>query len=223
MSALANTNFPIEFSLKEHMKFGRRSGASVAPMHEHYSMDAFQSFGKEEMQSTTDGFFYNPSARQNLLISYGKNIISSFLNLATTTTEAIPIAPALTQDTPPVGFVNYIDSITVHLERLSDGWAGPDCIAPPKRVIDDISRASVAMQQVSISPEIEVDEDGTVVLEWESNGRAFCLTFMGKGQVVGTLSPWSADYPAWRLPVEDEIAIAEKLEESCLAAFIGKK
>ncbi|WP_436124121.1 hypothetical protein [Aminobacter sp. LjRoot7] len=117
---------------------------------------------------------------------------------------------------------SLFDSFVVHLERLRNGWAGPQSIAPSKEIVRDISLAAVSMEKVLVAPDIEVDEDGTVVFEWKNGGRSFCLTFTGNGTVVGTISPWNAAEPPWRANVKDEIAIAEKLETESISAFIGR-
>ncbi|MBB3972508.1 hypothetical protein [Hansschlegelia beijingensis] len=117
----------------------------------------------------------------------------------------------------------YINSVSARLERLRDGWAGPDTVAPSQRVIDDVARACVAVYQAAdVEPEVEVDQDGTVVLEWRRGQRAFCLTFLGNGRLVGTISPWTEDYAPWQVPVSDELAIISKLEDPAVESFVRR-
>ena len=126
-------------------------------------------------------------------------------------------------DVPTHEKPSHFEAITVHLERLRDGWSGPESKAPPDNVIDDLRKACIAIQQIAVSPSVEVDDDGEVIFEWQRDGQAFCLTFSGNGYVIGTLSPWTPGYPAWRVPVQDEVAIVEKLEHDTLQAVIARQ
>lgn len=110
-----------------------------------------------------------------------------------------------------------------HLERLRDGWAGGDTCAPSESILRDVKAAMLAVDAIGAAPAIEVDDDGTVVFEWMSGHRSFCLTFNGNGDVIGTLSPWTPDYPAWRVVADDEISLADKLEDINLAEFFGRE
>lgn len=119
---------------------------------------------------------------------------------------------------PPL--INPFYSILMHLERLSDGWNGPGSEAPSYSVIQDVSRLLQAFDSVRLWPEIEVDDDGTVVLEWRNGERAFALSFTGNGFVVGTVSPGSAAYPAWRIKSDEKASITDKLSEQSLNGFV---
>lgn len=119
-----------------------------------------------------------------------------------------------------VSGLKVMDLVT-SLAGMSDGWIGPDSVAPSPAVCADVYAALTSMWQVSREPEVEVDDDGSVALLWEESGRSFALTFMGNGKVVGTLSPRTADYAPWTVAVTEHEALYEKVTRPQVAPLLA--
>ncbi len=99
------------------------------------------------------------------------------------------------------------------LGRLTNGWSGPDSIAPSANVLRDIQLVSSSLPSFTRTPEAEVDpDDGSVVLRWIDGdaSRSFTLTFVGQGGVTGFYSADDSSTPAWRLKASDSIRLAIK-------------
>lgn len=151
--------------------------------------------------------------------------VREYLNVVTTFTKGAPLARRNVSAEPQASQISelHISSVSARLDRLKDGWAGPGSVAPSQGVIDDVALACVAIYQAAnLEPEVEVDEDGTVVLEWRRGQRAFCLTFLGNRRLVGTISPWTEGYGPWQAQVSDELLILSKLEDPAVESFVRR-
>ncbi|HMI17943.1 MAG TPA: hypothetical protein VK533_00225 [Sphingomonas sp.] len=103
--------------------------------------------------------------------------------------------------------VSHIDAA---LGELQDGWNGSGSLAPSVAVRSDVALTLGAASVELPSPQIEVDDDGTVALIWDHAGHSHALTFLGNGKVIGTISP-SADVALWEQVIVDRPQIAERI------------
>lgn len=74
---------------------------------------------------------------------------------------------------------------------------------------------------------MEVDpDDGTITLHWSHRGRGqdFALVFQTRYKIIGVLSDLfnRTGYPPWRLPLDDQEGIGEKLSHPTVKALITK-
>lgn len=109
------------------------------------------------------------------------------------------------------------------LGRLTDGWAGPDSVAPSANILRDIQLVASSLPSSTRTPDAEVDpDDGSVVLRWMQEGalRSFSLTFVGQGGVTGFYSADDSSDPAWRLKASDSIRLAIKFSADNVQTLI---
>lgn len=110
----------------------------------------------------------------------------------------------------PAGAVTQ--RIVSSLSELADGWSGPDSVPPSPAVLADIQSALEA-SWLSAEPSLEVDTDGSVSLVWTKNEEILALTFVGNGQVVGSVFPQNESGLPWALPAGAKHEIASRLAE----------
>jgi hypothetical protein len=106
---------------------------------------------------------------------------------------------------PPVTLRNAMSAIS-DLECLRDGWNGDSSLAPSEYVKSDL-RAIAPYLGNARSPEMEVDEDGSVSLRWEADDRMLALTFHGNGRAIGTMYPRTGNFPC-EIPLRDAAIVA---------------
>lgn len=115
---------------------------------------------------------------------------------------------------PPVILLDVeISQIFSDLESLENGWDGASSQAPSEYVKNDM-RALASFIGTVRPPEVEVDEDGSIALRWESGAKNFAITLHGNGKMIGTLYPRSDNFPQEiRVDSTDDIATFFALEE----------
>lgn len=109
------------------------------------------------------------------------------------------------------------------LSRLKDGWDGPNSRAPRREVIHDIELVVAVIAAKTRTADVEVDEDGNVILAWWSPNRRqrFELAFRGTGRVVGTLVSLDGNgVPAWRADATDVMELVRRMGTQQVAALI---
>jgi len=110
-----------------------------------------------------------------------------------------------------------VAEIMTHLSELSEGWNGPGTQAPGAAVQGDIIRALANWPAGIREPSIEVDDEGGVALVWDGDESSFALTFLGNGNVVGTLSPFTEGHEPWVSAVDDAPGIFARLSSQNVA------
>lgn len=111
-----------------------------------------------------------------------------------------------------------LQRIVDSLVGLEDGWFGSGSVAPSGAVVDDLETA-LSGALLSEDPTVEVDTDGSVALIWElPAGASLTLTFVGNGQVVGSVFPQSASNLPWAFPARARDQIASRLVERGVAS-----
>jgi hypothetical protein len=86
------------------------------------------------------------------------------------------------QKTVRTDFIARVEKTRRELDRLQDGWCGPDSRAPSSGVLADFDRILTAIPTGALSPEVEVDDEtGNLTLRWSSTDRAVGFSFVLRG------------------------------------------
>ena len=147
-----------------------------------------------------------------------KHNLASLLNISSNAIQKIVDKP----QTSPAPIA--VDKIIIFLERLVDGWAGEESVAPKESAIRDLLAISYFLPPSSRMPEIEVDpDDGGVSLIWTAinKRRSFALIFNGNNKVVGTMACLDGyRYIPWSHFADQEVRISIELEHEVIMSLV---
>jgi hypothetical protein len=123
-------------------------------------------------------------------------------------------------DFADAGLCPAIASACFELSQLRDGWNGDQSRAPSGYVYNDLWEIGKSIPHHAVPPEVEVDDDGSVALRWDTDTHFFALTLQGNGRVTGTMYPRSAGIPA-QFSVSDRNAILEFMDRDDIKQLIS--
>ena len=104
----------------------------------------------------------------------------------------------------------FATAILDELEGLEDGWNGDKSAAPNGYIKSDLKSLVGSLGTFNFEPEVEVDNDGSVALRWETEERVLALTINGNGRAIGTMYPRTENFPR-EIALKDRDALAEFL------------
>lgn len=116
---------------------------------------------------------------------------------------------------------NWFDRMYSQLARLEDGWAGENSEAPSTSQLSDFSKLRSVLDTFVETPTVQVEDDGLIGLLWEQSTKTFCLSLLGDGKAMGTLSPYRLRYESWILEVGDEQQLLNRLSDEQLSELFA--